>query len=81
MSHQVGHCPNCTTQVHFDPTALVIKASRLQCWWCGVVEDIAAYELSQPGVSQETKNFWGFVGTGALVVGLIMLLDRLDGWT
>lgn len=78
MNNHVGQCPNCKTQVSVDPAALLIKASRLQCWWCGFVEDAAAYELSQPGVSQQTKDFWGLVGLATVFFGLFKLVDHLS---
>lgn len=78
MSQHVGHCPNCKSENVFDASALVLRASRLQCFWCGIVEDAAAYQLSQPGVSQEAKTFWGLVGFGAVAFGLFALADHLS---
>jgi hypothetical protein len=70
----IGHCPNCKVQVAVDPSML-IKASRLECYWCGVVQDVAAYELRQPGLSPEAKQFWSLVGAVAFVIGLAKFVD------
>jgi hypothetical protein len=78
MNAHTGQCPNCKVQVSVDPMALAIKASRLQCWWCGYVEDIAAYELSQPGIPPEAKQLWTLIGAGAIIVGLISFANYLD---
>jgi hypothetical protein len=42
--------------------------------------DYAEKQMSKPGMSAEDRQFWGVVGMGAFLVGLIMLADRLDGW-
>jgi len=76
MSQQVRQCPNCKNHVQVDLAQLAIKASRLQCWWCGIVEDAAAYELSQPGISQETKDLWTLIGVGTVLFGLYKFVEH-----
>jgi hypothetical protein len=73
-----GHCPNCNRHNSFDASALILKASRLQCFWCGIVEDAAAYQLSQPGVSHQAKEIWQLVGLATVLFGLFKLVDHLS---
>ena len=72
MGNQVGQCPSCNAQ------ALIKKASRLECSWCGYVEDIAAYELSKPGLSPDARQFWTLVGVAAVFVGLFKLAEYVE---
>jgi len=55
MVNHVGTCPSCKATVHVDIAPLLIKASRLSCWWCGYAEDALAFELKQPGLSPNDR--------------------------
>src|SRR5712664_1258941 len=64
MANHVGTCPNCKATVHADIAPLLIKTSRLSCWWCGYAEDAIAFELRQPGLSPNDRALLSVVFLG-----------------
>jgi ribosomal protein S27AE len=77
MANHTGTCPNCRATVQVD-AALLIKASRLACSWCGYVEDMAAFELSQPNISPNEQAFWSVLFLGAVGFGIYKLGQYIE---
>jgi hypothetical protein len=77
MANHVGTCPNCKATVHVD-SAILIRASRLACWWCGYAEDAAAFELSQPGISPNERAFWSVLFLGVVGFGLFKAAQHIE---
>jgi len=76
--HYMIQCSNCSHVHTVDALQLAQQASRWACPICGVVTDYAQYELAQPGLSPEAKDFWTAVFFAGLFVGLVMAADRLS---
>jgi hypothetical protein len=68
MDSEVIQCRN-------PECGLLRQASELKCWWCGYVEDIAAYEQSRTDLTPQEKGVWGLIGVGALLFGLYKFVE------
>jgi hypothetical protein len=78
MANHVGTCPNCKATVYVDIAPLVIKASRVSCWWCGYAEDALAFELRQPGLSPNDKAVLSVLFLGVVGFGLYKFAQSIE---
>jgi Zn ribbon nucleic-acid-binding protein len=70
-------CPSCKAPAQITLLDALKKISRLECKWCGYVEDFAEYEISQPTTTPQQANVWGLLFVGACLFGVAKLVDSL----
>ena len=81
MNSHTTNCPCCKTDlVPVTAEQILTYGSRWACPLCGHILDYANEQLAKPDISADGIKFWGLVGAGAFLVGLAMLLERVDRW-